>query len=209
MVTTTIQVHFLIFLSQQPDLVDSNTTAFPSPVEVARKESIFRPLYLSWFGPRIGCPLESIIDGLSASCAIQDDPSPTVYNNRNAKSSSRYLPSQSWQRLAALWKDEEFIIGLDSAGRVAISLREGCREESILKGYLMGCFVFHRLHQITNQHQQRKDFLASMYAALIDKIAGEASRWFESRARGCIWGPRTSSNLRNVVTQLIYSIINN
>ena len=71
----------------------------------------------------------------------------------------------------ALWRGEEFILGLDRVGRVTVALQQGCGEESVLKGYLLACYAFHRLHQ------QRR-YLASMYAALMDEIAAEALQWF-------------------------------
>lgn len=152
---------------------------FPRPADIARDESIFMPFYLTFLGPYIGCPIADIFDGIS------------VIHSEGEILESKRFPFVELLKLLNLWSKEEFIIGLDRKGRVSIALQQDCSERSILKAYLLGCFVHHRL-------KQKNIPLKAAYSALINEYAMEAELWFTKRGHDGIWSTKGDLGSWNV-----------
>jgi len=132
---------------------------FPRPQEVADRESIFRPLYLSLWGPRIGESLQVLLAPLPLSLPA---PSSQV----------------TLQRLLGLWRGRPYLIGLDGSARVVVCLQAGCLEGDTLAAFLVACRIHHSLHSL-RQTGSGLGRLQAAYGLLVTSAASEALLWWE------------------------------
>jgi hypothetical protein len=98
----------------------------PTPQQLAVEESIYRPIWLYIFGPKLGCSIKVALPVLL----------------KMSKFTSESMQNL-WVRLLRAWNTEKFIITVDSHGRPAICLEEYCTEADCLKAYSIACHLMY------------------------------------------------------------------
>ena len=143
------------------------------PLEIKKKETLFLPFYLSYFGPILGCSVHVILNTLDH-----------IKNNTQAikaRSSTKKILEISWKNLTDSFKEEHFIIGIDNNERVVICISHTANndENILIKAYMMGCYLHQTWYQQkTKQKLTKKARIANLYSLLINTDAKKAINWY-------------------------------
>jgi hypothetical protein len=143
------------------------------PLEIKKKETLFLPFYLSYFGPILGCSVHVILNTLDY-----------IKNNTQAikaRSSTKKILDISWKNLTDSFKEEHFIIGIDNNERVVICISHTANndENILIKAYMMGCYLHQTWYQQkTKQKLTKKARIANLYSLLINTDAKKAINWY-------------------------------
>jgi hypothetical protein len=139
-----------------------------SPSVISRKENLFRPIYLSFIGPQIGCSLDLILYALNY-CTVEND------------------NGVIWSDLQNSWQDEKFIIGFDIDGRVCACLQEGSTEADEVKAYFLACYLqciqtqnSSILMPMLSPKIDKKEKLLARYQNLLHHDAKDSLNWFNN-----------------------------
>jgi hypothetical protein len=125
------------------------------PKNLIQYESIWSPLYLWFYGPRIGISLQQLLTDTDSS-------------------STRDLFTQ----LQIIWINEPFLINLSRYGTVLISLQVDCSEESIVKAYFIGCFLMIRFQQEQRKKKTSRSSLERIQ--FLKEHSPLAIKWYQS-----------------------------
>jgi hypothetical protein len=123
------------------------------PSAIASQETLWRPVYLWFYGPRVGVSLERILRGI-AECPRD--------NNVDV-----------WTNIVDMWKDEPFIIGYDVTGHLTICLSDICDTKNIMRAHFIGCYI-----QRVNEHKPHLS-PQKLYKELIETQGRQAQEWFK------------------------------
>lgn len=166
-------------------------SAIPTPSDIAANESLLRPFWLYFFGPRLGGSVEELL--MSLAHATQATPTfQTTLSSPPAKT------SMDWESLRNLWGSTAFVIGFDSNGREHICLATHCSDKEAMKAYFIACYLHHTWnkqtqhnHTAVTQHAyggysayftptKSHLLVATRYSSLYEQDAREALNWFDS-----------------------------
>ena len=145
-----------ILREQQPDRQIGleaifDPSCWPMPTEVAQMESIFLiPIYLSWKGPRIGCPLLDLLSGISFAL-VNDTP---IFSELESK--TIYLLNQLENH--PFWASLGVIFGFAASdqARVLVCYKYNHNDEHFVK------------YQNANRH---RDILVYLFACWLQREA--------------------------------------
>ena len=173
-------------------------TKLPSPSLVASKESFLQPIYLSLFGPVFGGSISEIIKSVQFIVVNRSGQFPAggwlVEPEQRCTSVVKTSGVDIWRcnvyelftQLCRVWEKEQFLVGLDGNGRIIVSLQEGVSERAVVKAYLVGYFVFHKLKVKLALYgaslESKFRYLTELFQQLISTVAGEALLWYDSLA---------------------------
>lgn len=130
----------------------SNDNIDITPVSIQKLETLVRPLYLSNYGPIIGC-------SMMASLAYLNE-----YNNHIIKSDQSATSSSivSFHDILHSWKDEAFFIVMTVGNRSVVCLHEGHKETDVIKAYMLSLYLSHHHvnnHDLVYQHHIIKNLI--------------------------------------------------
>jgi hypothetical protein len=135
------------------NMSSNKTVEMPSPEVIASSEALWRPIFLSLYGPKLGESFAKIAEALKHISSI----SMTDYLN--------------------IWDGKSYMIGYDVHGGLIICLDEGAQEEDQLQAYLIAMFYF--LIENHQQHPSRRN-LEQKYHHLLSTMV-ETISWCKKR----------------------------
>jgi hypothetical protein len=136
------------------------------PKSLIQYESIWSPLYLWFYGPRIGISLQLL-----------------TYVDSST-------PRDLFTQLQSIWNNEPFLINLSRKGIILISLQVDCPEESIVKAYFIGCFLTIRFQQ---EQRKKKSSLSTLERIqFLKEYSPLAIKWYQSVMMEKIFLPEKS-----------------
>ena len=130
-----LMVHYIEVLLQMEGTVITNGSSskdpvaatvmltIPTPEIVADNESIYRPIWLYFYGPQHAVSLSTLLKAIHMT--------PKTLND-------------AYIALRNAWIGQEFIIAVDSRGRPITCLYKNCNEEGSIKAYAISCYFMHR-----------------------------------------------------------------
>jgi hypothetical protein len=110
-----------------------------TPQSIARRESIFRPLWLAVNGPQHGGSVSSLLTALDVLSS-----SSTVAVGNRASTTTPISPA-TWKGLRECWAGQPFVIGFDVFGRVVVCLEEGSDDCAADRAFFIACYIHHTM----------------------------------------------------------------
>jgi len=154
-------------------MIEHKNVLVQSPDDIRNKESLFRPIYLSYFGPQIGVSINTILNTLEYIKGVE----PKVTIN-----STKKVLETSWKTLTDCFKDEHFIIGIDKNERIVICISHTAQNDDsiLLRAYMMGCFLQQTWSRkgLTVEKTTKKIRIANLYSSLINADAKRCFNWY-------------------------------
>ena len=120
-----VQLQILDDVSIENLAIGTVMLTLPTPALIADSESIYRPIWLSFYGPQHAVSLSTILKALQKMSG-------------DTSLSGRFLALQN------AWKDQDFLVAVDSYGRPITCLYENCCEEDSVKAYTISCYFMHQ-----------------------------------------------------------------
>ena len=129
------------------------------PDTIVKLETLSRPLYLGFFGPRIGVSISTIIESLEYISSPTD--------------------AISLESIYKLFSGYLFLLGFDCKGRIVICLEEHSGERNQVQAYFIALFIMNKYPTLYSiAHASRPD-LKRRYSSLLHSDFKEANDWYE------------------------------
>ena len=130
------------------------------PESLVRLETLSRPFYLGFYGPRIGASISVLIESLEYIVTPID----TI----------------SLESIYRLFAGHPFLLGFDCKGRVVVCLEDHCSEKDQIKAYFIALYIMNKYPSLYLTFHITKPDLKRRYSSLILTDFAKALDWWEN-----------------------------
>lgn len=142
-------------IQREDDVFDEEITG---PDTLVRLETLSRPFYLGFYGPRIGVSISVIIESLEYIFTPVD----TI----------------SLESIYKLFAGYPFLLGFDCKGRVVVCLEDKCCEKDQIKAYFIALYIMNKYQSLYSTFHMTKPDLKRRYSSLLLNDFAAALDWW-------------------------------
>jgi hypothetical protein len=157
------RIYLIVDNVQKNQLKDrSSSSLLPTPQDLVVIESIYRPIWLAFYGPQLGCSVAAVLNTLQNVSVVTAEPISVL-----------------WHRLLSAWGNEKFVIAIDMSCRPLILLEENSNEADYVKAYSIACYFMHSWTKLNKSVFECSSNITKCLQSITTSGASNGLFWYE------------------------------
>lgn len=157
------RIYLIVDNVEKNRLKDRSTASLlPTPQDIAVTESIYRPIWLAFYGPQLGCSIAAVLNTLQNVSVATAEPIPVL-----------------WHRLLSVWENEKFVISIDMSCRPLILLEENSNEADYVKAYSIACYFMYSWTKLSSGMFVSSTNITKRVQSITTSGASDGLIWYE------------------------------